>query len=247
MWTTGKPQGKNGGVKKWHTGGWKSGKGDRRIGDRQQGQRQRLARWRLGKDGSPPETLASSSERQGLASRICEALESGKGIDAAFGMIVRESSTISAICDLRSDYRWAAVRNNCTFRKPDLVGMLDRQDEVRKALDEAEAAGGRHAGGMGRLRERYRAAIMGEALVIACMKGDEEQAGRLLGMGADANATGLMGERPLTAAAGGGFNAGVIRMLLEHGAGINGDRESAMEIARRCRHEGNVRALGERK
>ena len=235
-------------AKKWHKGGWKSGNrkssGSSQTPQGKQGDRERLERWLRAKDNSPYENSAGSMRKQpeGLLARICEALKTGD--DAALSLIIRESSTIRAICDLHSDYRWAAIRNNCTFRKPDLIGMANGRDEVHKALDEAAAgADTRSAETIGRLGERYNCAILNEALIMAARKGDAEQARKLLGMGADANATGLMGEGPLFAAAAGGYGAGVIRTLLAHGAGMNGDREGALEIARRCRHSGNISAL----
>jgi hypothetical protein len=158
-------------------------------------------------------------------------------------LMVRESAPARAIGDCRFDFRWAAVRHVCTFSKPDLIAMVGGPDGVGAALDAAAASGGHDARMIGRLRGRYRRAVLGEALVMAARHGDEEQAGRLVGMGADACAAGPGGEKPLIAAARGGYGAGVIRLLLAHGAGRDGSREEAACIARRCGHEANIRAL----
>ncbi len=182
---------------------------------------------------------SSSEGPAGLPARLREALDGGG--NAAFGLVVRESSTIHGICGLRFDFRWAALRFACTFRKPDLMGMVGGQDDVSKTLD--AMARGQDADAISGLRGRYRRAVLCEALVMASLCGDEEQAGRLVEMGADVNAEGVRGETPLIAAASGAYGAGVIRMLLAHGAGRNGELEDALGIAERWKHKADIRAL----
>jgi hypothetical protein len=195
--------------------------------------------WKLEKEKSYSEDPA------GMHERLRAALDSGPL--AAFRLMIGESELLTRIRGTRSDFRWAALRCTCTFSKPDLVSMAGEQDEIRKALDGAAKSGFYDAEAVGCLLRRYGRVLLFEALVVASSHGDTEQARLLIGLGARPHPASRCGDNPLSAAAAGGYGAGVIRLLLEHGAGRNGDLEEALKVARRCRHRENVRALMEGK
>jgi len=196
------------------------------------------------KEKSPPERMKEPD----LAELLGEALKTDSG--AAFKIMLGKSGILSRIISSGSDFRWVALRSVCTFERPDLVRLVQERDEVRRILDDASASEGYDRALIQGLRERYRCTLLDEALIVAAQNGDDEQAGRLLEMGADANARGQHGQTPLTAAASCGFGAGVIELLLEQGAkrdetnwthGWRG--KNALEIAIICGHDDNKRAL----
>jgi ankyrin repeat protein len=179
-----------------------------------------------------------------LAQQLCEALKTDSG--AALSIMQKRSGLLRRIIGSGSDFRWVALRHVCTFEKPDLVKLVQEHDEIRKVLDGASGDECHDKLRISGLRERYRCLLLDEALIAAAQNADDEQAKRLLEMGADANAQGQSGQTPLTTAAYCGYGAGVIRMLLEHGAakdGTEANGSTALEIAKKCGHTENMLVL----
>jgi hypothetical protein len=206
-----------------------------KSGNRQSRTNESIDRFLRDRGKPPPEGP------RGLHERLAEAF--GQGADAAFDLMLSESALIRQIREIRADFRWVALRCPCTFRKPNLLEIMEEKDDIREALDSAKRVPGLDGRVINGLHRRYRKALLSEALVTASSRGDRKQALRMIDLGADVNAITARGETALTAAASGGFGSGVIRLLLAHGAGKNGDLEEALEIATRCRHHKNIRAL----
>jgi hypothetical protein len=174
-----------------------------------------------------------------LREQLGEALKNDSG--AAFKIMLRRSGLLAKINSSANDFRWAALRAKCTFEKPDIVALAQERDEIRRILDDASSIEGSDKLLISGLRERYRCTLLDEALIVAAGHGDEDQVSRLLDMGADANAVGQHGQRPLTAAAFCGYGSGVLRMLLEQGG--TEAKATALKIARSYGQEENIRVL----